>query len=348
MVLKTKQELKIANIVNLIRLHLKTEEISYLDTLDNVVTEAILKDGTDFINSTYDILQELNSSYSHLFSEVLNSNIEIQMDDKNTYILMAIPIIFMNYKSMTNIPYCRNYSHFNTNIGHIKVKLEKLFNQKLKNVTKYPAHVRFSPNLLSVQQLEKDYLANFRLNKDLFKPKHLLHQNSLITKSRKELYSTSEKNDLNFIVFSVKINNNEDIQYLLEKSFSNIIYDLLFLNEDITKFLTEQQIIAENFHILQPDLLSNATLFARSQFKYLHLHNLVKDVYKYNEGKVFKTKIHLRNDDCSIKLYFYDQETGKNFYTITDGAGHEEFEDDLIMFKDILKNLSIKYTITTI
>lgn len=348
MVLKTKQELKIANIVNLIRLYLKTEKINHLDTLDNIVTDIILKDSTEFINSTYDILHELNSSYSNLFSDVLNSNIEIQQDEQNTYILMAIPILLVNYKSMTNIPYYRNYTHFNTDIGNIKIKLEKLFNQKLKAITKYPSHVRVNPNLLSIKQLEKDYISNFKLTKDLFKPKHLLHYNSLIVKNRKEEYSINEKNEINFITLSVKINNNEDTQSLLANAFSNIIYDLDFLTQDITNFLTEQQVIADNMFILQPDILSHSILFARNHFKYIHLQSLVKDVYKYTEGKKFSTKIQISNEDFSICIYFYDPQTGNNFYTITDGAGFEDFEDDLSMFKQILKDLSIKYSIYTL
>lgn len=348
MVLKTKQELKIANIVNLIRLYLQTDKANYLDKLDNIVTDSILREGTEFINSTYDILQHLNPSYSQLFSDVLNSNIEIQNDEQNTYILMAIPIIFMNYKSMTNVPYFRNYTHFNTDIGHVKIKLEKLFNQKLKAVTQYPSHVRFSSNLLNTKQLERDYIANYKITQDLFKPKHLLHYNSLITKQRKEEYSIDEKHSINYIVFSVKINNNEDIQLLLEKAFSNILYDLDFLNKDITDFLLEQQVIAENFLILQPDLLSNSIMFSRNQFKYVHLQSLVKDVYKYTDGKKFATKIQVKNEDFSIYIYFYDPETGNNFYTITDGAGFEDFEEDLYLFKQIMKELSIKYSISTI
>ncbi len=348
MVLKTKQELKIANITNLIRLYLKTEQVDYLNKLDNIVTDCILREGTDFINSTYDILHNINPSYSHLFSETLNSNIEIQSDEQNTYILMAIPILFINYKSMTNVPYFRNYTHFNTDIGHIKIKLEKVFNQKLKSVTKYPSHVRFSSNLLSTRQLERDYIANFKMTQDLFKPKHLLHYNSLLIKQRKEEYSDVEKNAINYIIFSAKINNNENSEALLSSAFSDILYDLDFLHEDISKFLLEQQVITENFLILQPDLLSSSMMFSRNHLKYIHLQSLVKDVYKYTDGKKFATKIELKNEDFSIQIYFYDPLTGNNFYTITDGAGFEEFEEDLYMFKQIMKELSIKYSISTI
>ena len=348
MLLKEKDEVLIAEVMHELESFIKTKKVNHYLKFNKNLEKIFQNNSNDFIDYTLQLMSELNDNQH--FNDLLDNNVkdlmEIKEEEDKVYIVIAIPYLLYQYKSM-NIPdFLRKKNFFDNRLLKLKHKLEKKLKSQLQ--TEFESKLALHDSFINMQDLYRNFKKIYNLKEELIQGKK--EKGSLLYDKRNEKIPSEIQDSIKFIVGVVEINKFESIENLFKNSFNdcNSIYS--DLEEDFKNLLINQHIESERFALLKPRAIMNALEEGEIEYHYNTLLNVISDVFIYRKKEEIRSKVIYNIDKLSIEVQFFDnnpnsQDYKQNIYKVIINEYIINLDQELSIIIDILKELNIKFNI---
>lgn len=348
MLLKEKDEVLIAEVMHELESFIKTkQEIHYLKFSKNL--EKVFKNNSsEFIEYTLQLMSELNDS--NYFNDLLDSNVqnlmEVKEDGDKVYIVIAIPYLLYQYKSM-NIPsFLRKKNYFDNRLLKLKHKLEEKLNSQLNS--QFESKLTLHDSYINMKDLYRKFKKIYNLKEDLIQGRN--GKNSLLFDKKNEKIPSDFEDNIKFIVGFIEMNKYEDIENVLKNSFNDCKSIYSELQEDFKNLLINQQIESEKFLISKPTSLMYALEEGEIEYHYHTLLKTISDVFVYIKKEDIRVKLLYNINELSIELQFFDNNPNsrsykKEIYKLILNEYIIDLDYELNIVIEVLKELNIKFNI---
>ncbi len=348
MLLKEKDEVLIAEVMHELESFIETKQTKHYLKFNKKLEKIFQDNSSEFIDYTLQLISELN--HNKQFKELLDINIkdliEFKEEADKMYIVIAIPYLIYQYKSM-NIPeFLRKKYFFDNRLLKLKSKLEKELNSQLE--TEFDSKLTLHDSLINMQDLYRNFKNLYNLKNELIHNKK--NKNSLLYDKQDEKISFKKQDNIKFIIGIIEFDKYEDIEDVFQNSFEeyNSIYSIL--KEDFDNFLTNQHIEAEQFILLKPRPLMNAFEEGEIEYHYHSLLAVISDVFLYRKKEDIRGKVFYNIDKVSIEVHFFDNDSNspnykESIYKVAINEYIIDLEQELDIVVNILKELNIKFNI---
>lgn len=348
MLLKEKDEVLIAEVMHELESFIETKQTKhYLKFYKKL--EKIFKDkSNDFIDYAVQLMSELNDNehFQHLLDMNIKDLMEFKEDEDKIYVVIAIPYLLYQYKSMNVPEFLRKKFFFDNRLLKLKHKLEKELKSQLN--TQFDSKLILHDAFINMQDLYRKFKKLYNLKDDLIQGNK--NKGSLLYDKQNEKILTEYQDNIKFIVGVIEFNKYEDIEAVFDDSFNDYQSIYSNLKEDFENFLTNQHIESEQFILLKPRPLMNALEEGEIEFHYHTLLNVISQVFLYRKKEHIRSKVVYNIDKPSIEVQFFDNDPASvNYkdviYRVFINEYIINFDEELNIVVNILRELDIKFNL---
>jgi hypothetical protein len=346
MIIHENEEILISELMSNIKKYFETQEYQYVTMFRDKLNYILKNESNDLINYILDLLEDYykNNNYDLFFEKHLQNVIEYKEANNKKYIVIAIPLLLIGYRSTTDLEFVRKRKYFDNRLFKLQVDIEYILLKKLN--TKYKAHLKLHDEFLDMSQLQHKYSELNNLKNEMFQDKKDRSKNSLLSKKRFEEYEVDKQDGLKFILGVIEFDSREKINEVFKNSFEHINQDYKTLKSRFDDLFINQQIALENCILLPPSPLISAMEEGWTEFHYQVLFNLVSNMLSHkSKHKINVSSVYIKEKEIIYILFFDNENKEIPFSRIDIQFGVVDFEEELRLINDIFFDLGVSHKI---